>query len=131
MKLSDIKGERTIDLIANLIEPIANIAEDDEAVSFFKKKPLPDGMNPKKFMLQRAKKSLPALLKSHKKDIITILSSIEGTSYDEYAKTLNLGKLTMDFADLMTDKAITELFISAQTENSSGPARENTEGVKA
>ena len=28
MKLSDIKGERTLDVIADIIDPIANIAED-------------------------------------------------------------------------------------------------------
>lgn len=31
MKLSDIKGERTLEVIADIINPIANIAEDETA----------------------------------------------------------------------------------------------------
>ena len=37
MKLSDVKGERTIEVIAEIIDPIANIAEDEEASAMFKR----------------------------------------------------------------------------------------------
>lgn len=30
MKLSDVKGDRVIDVIADVIEPISNIAQDKE-----------------------------------------------------------------------------------------------------
>ena len=35
MKLSDIKGERTLDVIAELIDPISNIASDKVAADLF------------------------------------------------------------------------------------------------
>lgn len=131
MKLSEIRGAHTIDVIANLIEPIANIAADEEAAAFFKRKQKPDGMTVKEFALQRTKESLPVLLKSHKKDIISILAAINEVDPLEYEKALDFGKLFKDATDIMTDQAFIELFISAQTQTSSGPARENTEEVKA
>ena len=127
MRLSDIKGERTLEVIADIIDPIANIAEDEEASALFKREKLPEGMTAKKFLLQRARKSAPALLKGHKEDIIAILAAIEGTPADEYAGTMNLVKLIKDTVDLLTDEAFGALFISAQSGTSSGSALENTE----
>ena len=126
MKLSDIQGERVFDVIADIIDPIANIAEDDAASALFKREKLPEGMTVKQFATQRARKALPALLKRHKDDIISILAAIDGVSTDAYKGALNLVKLMRDAAELLTDDAFTELFLSAQSENSSGSAQENT-----
>ena len=131
MKLSDIKGERTLDVIADIIDPIANIAEDEEASNLFRKERLPEGTTKKSFLLQRARKAVPALLKGHKGDIIAILSAIEGTTAEEYTASLNLVKLTKDAIDLITDEAFMTLFISAQSGTSSGSAPESTEAPEA
>lgn len=128
MRLSDIKGDRTLEVIAEIIDPIANIVEDEEASAMFKREKLPDGMTAKKFLMKRVRKSLPVLLKGHKADIIAILSAIEGVSAEEYAGALNLVKLVKDCTDLLTDEAFMELFISAQSENNSGSAQESIEG---
>ena len=130
MRLSDIKGDRTLEVIAEIIDPIANISEDEEASAMFKREKLPDGMTAKKFLMNRVRKSLPALLKGHKADIIAILSAIEGVSADEYAGALNLVKLVKDCTDLLTDEAFMELFISAQSETKSGSAQEIIEAPK-
>ena len=127
MRLSDIKGDRTLEVIADIIDPIANISEDEEASAMFKREKLPDGMTAKKFLMKRVRKSLPVLLKGHKADIIAILSAIEGVSADEYAGALNLVKLVKDCTDLLTDEVFMQLFISAQSENSSGSAQESIE----
>ena len=128
MKLSDIQGERVFDVIADIIDPIANIAEDDTASALFKREKLPEGMTAKAFMTQRARKALPALLKGHKGDIIDILAAIEGVSAESYKGALNLVKLMRDATELLTDEAFGALFLSAQSGNSSGSAQENTEG---
>lgn len=124
MRLSDIKGDRTLEVIAEIIDPIANIEEDEEASAMFKREKLPDGMTAKKFLMKRVRKSLPVLLKGHKADIIAILSAIEGVSAEEYAGALNLVKLVKDCTDLLTDEVFMELFISAQSETNSGSAQE-------
>ena len=127
MRLSDIKGDRTLEVIAEIIDPIANIAEDEEASAMFKREKLPDGMTAKKFLMKRVRKSLPVLLKGHKADIIAILSAIEGVSAEEYAGALNLVKLVKDCTGLLTDEVFMQLFISAQSENNSGSAQESIE----
>lgn len=127
MRLSDIKGDRVFDVIADIIDPIANIASDETASAIFKREKLPDGMTAKAFLLERARKAVPALLKGHKSDIITVLATIEGISAEDYRASLTLAKLMQDTVELMTDEAFGELFISAQSGTSSGSAQENTE----
>ena len=126
MRLSDIKGDRVFDVIADIIDPIANIASDETASALFKREKLPDGMTAKAFLLDRARKAAPALLKGHKGDIITVLATIEGVSSDDYRASLTLAKLMQDAVELLTDDAFGELFISAQSGTSSGSAQENT-----
>ena len=130
MRLSDIKGDRVLEVIADIIDPIANIAEDEEASNLFRREKLPEGMTAKSFLLKRARKSLPVLLKGHKSDIIEILSAIEGTSPESYSGALNLVKLIKDCTGILTDDAFAQLFISAQGQTGkapSGSAPENTE----
>ena len=125
MRLSDIKGDRVFDVIADIIDPIANIASDETASALFKREKLPEGMTAKAFLMERARKAVPALLKGHKSDIITVLSTIEGVSADDYRASLTLAKLMQDTAELLTDEAFCELFISAQSGTSSVSAQEN------
>ena len=126
MRLSDIKGDRVFDVIADIIDPIANIASDETASAIFKREKLPEGMTAKAFLMERARKAVPALLKGHKSDIITVLATIEGISADDYRASLTLAKLMQDAVELLTDEAFGELFISAQSGTSSGSAQENT-----
>ena len=131
MKLSDVKGDRVFDVIADIIDPISNIAADKEAMELFKKKTVPEGMEAKAFLMERLKKSLPLLLKDHKKDLIAILSIIEGCTAEEYAEKLTLSTLFRDVADLLNDKAFMELFISAQTEVTSSASAPMTSVAEA
>ena len=128
MKLSDIKGERTLDVIADIVIPVANIAEDKEAAEMFSRKKAPKGEDPRAFLLSRIRRSLPSLLKGHKKDVIAILAAIEGVAPEVYAEGLDLMKLTSDCFELFTDEALIALFISAQSEKQSGSAPVNTTG---
>lgn len=127
MKLSDIKGERVIDVIADIIDPVANIAEDDAAAALFRREKLPEGVTVKKFLTDRFRNSIPALLRGHKADIIAILAAICGVTPEEYSETLSIPKLMTDFIELMTDDCFSTLFISAQSGNPSGSAPVSTQ----
>lgn len=127
MRLSDIKGERAIEVIGELIDPIANIAEDKEASTLFRREKLPDGIDAKAFVVSRLRKGLPVLLKNHKGDIVTILAAIEGVTPAEYAATLDLGKVFKDLTELLTDKEFMAFFTSEQSEKSSGSVTANSE----
>lgn len=127
MRLSDVKGDRAFDVIADIIDPICNIASDDNAVELFKRERLPEGEDVKQYLLKRAKKAVPALLRGHKDDLIAILSSVGGVDPAEYRRTLSMPSLIKDCMEMLTDEDLIVLFTSAQTETNSGSAQGNTE----
>ena len=131
MKLSDIKGERTFDVIAELIDPVANIAEDPDAAALFARGGKPEGMDAKAYLIERLRKSVPKLLKSHKADLIAILSTIADESAAEYTKSLTLAKLISDVFELLSDDMFTNFFTPAATGSGSGAALANTEAQLA
>lgn len=120
MKLSDVKGDRTLDVIADLIDPIANIAQDKDVAKMFKREKVPDGMEPNEFFAQRMRAGMPVLLRGHKQDLIEILATIEGVEPEEYAEELNLMKLIRDFMELVTDETFLGFLVSSPTEKDDG-----------
>ena len=106
MKLSEIKGERCLDVIADLIEPIANIAADPEASRLFKPEKAPERMTPSEFAVAKARECAPALLKGHRGDVIAILAALEGVSPEEYAEGLDMLKLVGGLVELLSDEAL-------------------------
>lgn len=115
MKLSDWKGEEAIDLLADLLDPIAEIASDE--VLRAKRK---EGA--KKLELVKL------MLKSHKKSVITILALLNGEDPETYEPSLI--SLPAMVLELLNDEALIELFQSQgqmKPEESSGSATENTE----
>lgn len=115
MRLSDVRGDRTLDVIADLIDPISEIASDEEAVALFRREKVPEGVEPRDFFVKRARKAAPALLKGHKQQVIQILATIEGTDPEEYAESLNLAKLLRDLVDLMTDEEFVAFLSPSET----------------
>lgn len=109
---SEIKGDRVIDVIAELIEPLTNIATDSSLQKLFARGNVPEGENVDDYLANRVKTSVPALLKTHKADIITILSSLNNVSYEEYANNLTLESFFSDTAALLNDKNFLSFFIS-------------------
>ena len=133
MRLTDIKGERAIDVIADLIEPVARIAADKEAAKLFRREKLPKGESAKGFLLKRICTSVPVLLRGHKDDLIEIMSAIEGVSKEAYAASLTIPKLIADIFGLPSDSELLALFGLAQTteEPSSGAAQADTQAAEA
>lgn len=130
MRLSDIKGERSLDVVADIIEPIANIAADKKCIGFFQPiDSLPKGQTAQSFFVGRVKKYMPSLIRTHKKDIIAILAAINDKQPKEYAAELTPVTLLSNAIELMNDPVLTTLFISAEKGTSSGSALENTEGL--
>ena len=133
MKLSEIRGERAIEVIADLIEPIAKIAEDKEAAKLFKRERLPKGQTARTFLMKRIRASVPVLLRKHKDELIDIMATLEGVEKETYAASLSVPKLIADIFGLLNDSELLSLFGLAQTteEPSSGAARVNTQAQEA
>lgn len=115
MKLSDIKGDRVLDVIADIIDPIATMVQDKDVAAMFKREAVPDGMEARDFFAKRMCKGLPVLLKSHKADIIAIMAAIEGVTPKQYVASLDFPKLFTDVMELVTDDAFLNFLSSSET----------------
>lgn len=115
MKLSDIKGDRVLDVIADIIDPIANMVQDEDVAAMFKREAVPEGMGAGDFFAKRMRKGLPVLLKSHKADIIAVMAAIEGVAPEQYAASLDFPKLFTDAMELVTDEALLDFLSSSET----------------
>ena len=115
MKLSDIKGDRVLDVIADIIDPIANMVQDKDVAAMFERKAVPEGMDARDFFAERMCKGLPVLLKGHKADIIAVMAAIEGVTPEQYAESLDFPKLFTDVMELVTDNAFLDFLSSSET----------------
>ena len=105
MKLSEIRGERVFDVIADIIEPACNIASDKDAAALFDRtEKRPEDVTPAEFALGKVKRSMPKLMRSHKDDLVAIMAAIDGCSQDEYRDNLTMAKLIQGFYEILTDE---------------------------
>lgn len=114
MKLSQIKGADAIDVLARIIQPIANIALDKDAFNAIKLKPVEkEGKTPeqiRELALQRIREAIPAMLGKHRMDICEIIAAINGQTCDDYIANLTFGKLLKDCMDVLTDDELLSFF---------------------
>jgi len=108
MKLSEIKGDRAVEVIADLIEPVANIASDKECADLFSVKPV-KGEDGNVTARKHLVKKVPLLLKTHKRDVIQIIATLDGKSIDD----MNLFNIMQSLISMIQDEALIELFTSA------------------
>lgn len=120
MKLSDIKGDRVLDVIADIIDPIANMVQDKDVAAMFKREAVPEGMDARDFFVERMRKGMPVLLKGHKADIIAIMAAIDGVTPGQYAESLDFTKLFTDVMELVTDDAFLDFLSSSGTGKGAG-----------
>lgn len=111
MSLSEIKGERVFEVIAEIVEPIANIAQDEKVMVLFKPA---KGETVSESLADRAKVAIPALLNTHKDDVVQILASIEGETPEQYMKTVTLASLVGDVYELLTDEELLSFLSSSE-----------------
>lgn len=96
MKLSDIKGERAIDLLADLLEPAGEILEDEEVVNLVR--------SGKATRIEIVK----TVLKRHQKSVIEIMALMDG----EDPKTYEVNVLTLPakLLEILNDQEFLDLF---------------------
>ena len=118
MKLSEIKGEKAIEVFADLLEPVSNILSDEEVANAFKND---------ESKIEIIKK----MLKKHSKDVIKAMAIIDGVPVDKYE--VNFLTLPSKLMEIFNDEAISELFTSQSqnlTSEHSGSVMENIEEKK-
>lgn len=102
MRLSEIKGERVFEAVADIIGPVADIAQDEHARKMFDAEGGP--------FAERVKANLPALLRDHSEEFASIIAVINGTTAEEYMAEVTLPKLFSDVFELLTDKEFASFF---------------------
>lgn len=106
MKLSEIKGDRVFEVIADIMEPLANIAGDDDVMAIFTDKSKAEDETGVQFALRKAKTSVPVLLRDHKDDVVEILAVLNGVDKDEYLENVTIPKLIGEVFEVLTDNEL-------------------------
>lgn len=107
MKLGELKGEKAIEVIADLIEPLVNISMDKESLQLFSIKAKKGEENYDAAVRDFTEK-IPLLLKTHKADILKILSVIGEKPTEE----MSMVDIFSGVADLVQDEDFMSLFLS-------------------
>ena len=113
MRLSEIEGEKALDVLADLLEPASEIVSDKEVEKHYKS--------------GQTLLAVKAALKNHKKAVIEILAITEGEDPETYKpKVLTLPAKLLE---IFNDPDIIDLFRlqGQEDKTSSGSATENIE----
>lgn len=115
MKLREIKNEQAIELLADMFDPVMEIASDDKVVSAARSE--------NKILLAKI------ILKEHAKTVFELMAMTEGVPVEEYE--CNVMTLPAKLVELFNQPEFEFLFQSQgqkMGETSFGSATENTEG---
>lgn len=102
MRLSEIKGERVFEVMAEVIEPICNIAADEAALALFKGD-RPKDADATEYAISKIRNSLPTLVRSHGNDLARIMAATDGVSLDEYLADMTVASLIAGIYQILTD----------------------------
>lgn len=94
-KLSEIKGEESLDVLAEILVPITDIANDDEVKAGLDK---------------NVAKCVSIALKKYKTQIIEIIAAINGKSVDETLEEIDLLSLPAYIVETLNEPAVQSLF---------------------
>lgn len=112
MKLAEIKGEKALDVLADLMDPVSEIVQDKEVIEQVRGN-------------QRLK-AVKTLLKGHKKSVIEIMAYLNEEDPETYQPSIL--KLPAMILEILNDPDFIELFSSGESEaTSSGSPMEITE----
>lgn len=94
-KLSEIKGEEALDVLAEILEPIVTIANDDEVRAGFE---------------TNIAKCVAVALKKYKKEILQIFACINGKSVEETCEEIDILSLPTYIIEILNEPEIQSLF---------------------
>lgn len=92
-KLSEIKGEEALDVIAEILVPITAIANDDEVKEGFE---------------TNVAKCISIMLKKYKAEVMHILAVVDGKKVEDL--DFDILELTGSLVELLNEPAVQSLF---------------------
>lgn len=103
MRLSDIKGDEALDVLADILEPAAEILADEQVKV--------------KFQEDSKLKLVSYILKNHKKNVIEIMARLDGEDPATYKYNVNLLTLPRKTLEVLNDPELVNLFTSQAQES--------------
>lgn len=113
MKLSEVRGERVFDVIADLIPPLCRMASHGSVKEVMGGRAVPDGKDPREHAIEQIERLAPTLIKECKDDVIDVLCVIGGTDRSEYVENMTIMSLWDDVAELLGDDDFISFLSSA------------------
>lgn len=105
MRLSEIKGERALEVLADLIDPVGEICADEEIKTAFR---------------TNKKTALKLMLKTHKSSVIAVMAALDGATPQDY--DISLLSLPVKLMEILNDPEVVSLFTSAATVTGQEPS---------
>lgn len=96
MRLSEITGDKALEVVADLIEPVSEIVTDTEVSELLRK--------------DEKISACKRILKFHQSAVIEILAVLEGENPEDYKSKVNVLTLPRKLIDIINDRALMELF---------------------
>lgn len=115
MKLSDMKGEKALEVLGDIIDPITEILSDSKVANEYRN-------NKNKLGIAKV------ILKEHPKSIIEILAKLNDEDVKKYNER-NIIQITGDLLEMLNDEQLMSFFQSQgemMANTSSGSVTENT-----
>lgn len=106
MRLSEVRGDRTLDVIAGIIGPLVAISANEKVMELFERRDVPEGMTKETFFANRLAKAVPSLVRDNKDELIEVMAVLDGVTPDEYRASLSMPKLLQDVYELVTDREL-------------------------
>ena len=112
-KLSSFGFDEGMDVVADIIVPIGNIALSPAFGGiFFKDKPA-EGESAMQFTIRRVRDNLPTLARDHRDDMAAIAARLSGVTVEEYRARTSFVRFINDLLSILDDPDMMELFTSA------------------
>lgn len=129
MMLSDFQDEEALDLLADIIEPVGTILEDEEIAKIYE-----EGTKSKEdtksgnFGIKLKLKLVSVMIRNHKREVIEILAKLDKKDVADYH--CNVLSLPVTLLSILNDPLMMDFFVpqvQKKGETSFGPVTENTE----
>lgn len=114
-KLSEIQNEDALDVIAEIIDPVIEISQDEEIKKLTSKK---DRLG-----------AVQVAIKNHKKAVLKVLAILDGESPETYK--VNIIQIPVKVMELLNDKDMQDFFQSQGLIPSDASSGSVTENIKA
>ena len=117
-KLSEIKNEDALDVLADLLDPVAELSKDENLKKIYR--------------AEGRLKAIQYAIKNHKRAVLFTLATLDGVNPDYYE--INVIQIPLKITELLNDEDMVNFFQSQGltiSDESSGSATESTGAAEA